>query len=497
MSSSGSPFTDQPPTTVTVSDVTQQEVDPRNRAKLEALGRKDAGDFNTMWAARMAHITDAPGTVASIIIGILDLIMASMTKVLTAAQGEKNSGFYDLAAAVVQDLTGVAVDAEQLKQSTFGSGRLAGMETLGGDLYDTLQSEFEPASGDLETGDDAPAKKFLGFLMNFAIRQGNVETILSLIPEEYRFLDGIRGYGELMAKNLGLGRMARRALQPLMQILVADPLMYKLQNDFRPKRIGAMPAIRKFFRDPTFETQMRKELGQEGYTDDRIDDLIAELRPLLSEHQLIQSLFRFGNVTSSIGSTSTVSITDLLAQRGYSADDVTRFINVSRPIATKEEIVLLFNGGIMDKPTALTYMEKLGYDDDEANLVLQAHAIAHQHAHRLGLGELKKAFHENVIDLLTLKAHLTTAGYSDDDIQIITLDLLQPTVGKVRQLSLAEIKAAVKAGALTIEQATSHLKGLGFSDSDIATLEATFPVPAPAATATTPTSTAPTTPTAG
>src|SRR5271157_4781422 len=51
-----------------------------------------------------------------------------------------------------------------------------------------------------------------------------------------------------MAKNLGLGRMARRALQPLIQILVADPLMYKLQEDYRPKRIGAMPAIKKYFR---------------------------------------------------------------------------------------------------------------------------------------------------------------------------------------------------------------------------------------------------------
>jgi len=488
MSDSGNPLLNQPPTTVTVSDVTQQEVDPRAKSKLEALGRKDAGEFNTLWAARAAHITDAPGTIASLLVGILDQIITAMTKVLTAAQGEKNSSFYDLAAAVVEDLTGVKVDAEALKQSTFGSGRLAGMETLGGDMFDLLQSEFEPTSGDLEAGDDAPAKKFLGFLMNFAIRQGNVETILSLIPEEYRFCDGIRTYGELMAKNLGLGRMARRALQPLIQILVADPLTYKLQEDFRPKRIGATPAIKKFFRDPSFETQMRKELAQEGYTDTRIDDLIAELRPLLSERDLIHSLFRFGNSTVSTGGTQTLSITDLLAQRGYYADDVTRMIEVSRPIATKEEIVLLFNGGIMDKPTALSYMTKLGYTDDEANLVLQAHAIAHEHAHRLGLGELKKAFHNNVIDLLELKAHLTTQGYSDDDIQIITLDLVQPTHGKVRQLSLAEIKAGVKSGVLTMGQATEHLTTLGFSAADIATLEKTFPITTPAAPATTPTS---------
>src|SRR5271157_3672003 len=472
MSNGGNPLVNQPPTTVTVSDVTQQEVDPRKKSELEALGRKDAGEFNTMWAARAAHITDAPGTVASMLVGILDSILAAMMKVLTAAQGEKNSSFYDLAAAVVKDLTGTDVDAEALKQSTFGSGRLAGMEALGGDLYNLLEDEFKPASGDLEAGDTAPAEKFLGFLMNFAIRQGNVETILSLIPEEYRFLDGIRTYGELMAKNLGLGRMARRALQPLIQILVADPLMYKLQEDYRPKRIGAMPAIKKYFRDATFEQQMRKELAQEGYTDARIDDLITDYRPLLSERHLVESLFRFGNATVSVGATTTASITDLLAQRGYSAADI-------------------------DRLTASTYMGMLGYDDTTAELVLSAHSLQHQHARQLGLAQLKKAFHDNVIDLLELKAHLTTQGYSDDDIQIITLDLVQPVHGKVRQLSLAEIKAGLKAGVLTQGQAMEHLKTLGFSDADITVLMQIFPGPPAPATAGTTASTPATPPAAG
>lgn len=490
MSNGGDPFAPVPPFDVTISDVTQQEIDPRAKAKLEALGQKDAGTFNALWAARAAHITDAPSMAISIIIGILDEVMAQVLKLFEAAQGEKNAGFYDLAAKVIQDLTGAEVDAEALKQSTFGSGRLAGMEALGGDLYDLLQKEFEPASGDLEAGDDAPAKKFLGFLMNFAIRQGNVETILSLIPEEYRFVDGIREYGELMAKNLGLGRMARRALQPLIQILVADPLMYKLQEDFRPKRIGATPAIKKFFRTPDFEAQMRKELGQEGYTDARIDDLITDLRPELSERQLIDYLFRFGDVTTTIGSTTTLTIRQRLAQRGFSPDDVEKQISLQRPVLKESEIALLFTNGVMDHETASAYMGKLGYDSDTAELALRAHSLQHQHAKRIGLGELKKAFHNNVIDLLELGAALTAQGYSDSDKQIITLDLLAPATGKVRQLSLAEIKAGVKAGALTLQQAHDHLKGLGYSDNDVAVILASLPAPKPPTTPAAPSGTA-------
>ena len=487
MSELQNPFPGIPPDNVDIKDVTDKEIDPAAAAFLAALGVVKSGLIERFFGARAAAMIDSATTITAILTGNWDKVMAMVGNLFLAAQGEKNSGFYDLAAAVVEDLTGTKVDAEALKQSTFGSGRLAGMQTLGGDLYNLLEDEFKPASGDLEEGDTAPAEKFLGFLMNFCIRQGNVAAMCEAMPKELGFLSGFRDYGEQMAKNLGLGRLARRALQPLMQILVADPLMYKLQENYRPKRIGATPAIKKFFRTPDFEDQMRKELGQEGYTDDRIDDLITDLRPELSERQLVDYLFRFGDQTTTVGGGTTLTIRQRLAQRGFSAEDVEKQIQLQRPTLKESEIALLFTHAIMDHETAVIYLNKLGYDDDTAQLTLQAHSLTHSQTRRLGLGELKKAFHNNVIDLLELKAHLTTQGYSDDDVQIITLDLLQPTTGKVRQLSLAEIKAAVKAGALTEHQAHDHLHTLGYSDSDIAVILKIFPVAPPPTPPATPT----------
>jgi hypothetical protein len=497
MSDTGNPLQSVPPTDVKVTDVVDHEVDPRKRAQLEALGRKDAGDHNAHWAARAAHITDGAGTAISLLTGLVDSVLTQIVKLLTAAQGEKNSSFYDLAAAALHDLTGVEVDAEALKNTTFNSGRLAGMEKFGGDLYDLLESEFKPESGNLEEGSSDAAKTFLGFLMNFAIRQGNIETILSMIPEEYRLADGARAYGELMAKNLGLGRMARRALQPLIQILVADPLMYKLQEQYRPKRLGPSPAIKKFFRDPNFEQQMRKELAQEGYTDARINDLIDELRPLLSPRELIEHAFRSGTAEVGSGVPGSSEIADQLSQRGYGANDIVRLVGISRPVLDKNEIGVLFTNGVIEHEIASGYLSKLGFDSETGELVLRAHSLTHQHARRLGLAELKRAFHDSVIDLLELKAHLSADGYSDDDIQIVTLDLLQPATGKVRQLSLAEVRAGFKTGVLTEKQASEHLKTLGYSDADIAVIVKTLPGPKAPATAGTPASSPPSTPTAG
>jgi hypothetical protein len=486
MSTPGDPLLNQPPDNISVKGLASQEIDPTAAAWLASLGIIKSGIIERFFGERAASMVDSAATIAAILTGNWDKLMALVGKVFLAAQGEQNSGFYDLAAAVVEDLTGVKVDAAALKTSTFGSGRLAGMETLGSDLYNLLVKEFQPASGDLEAGSSGPAETFLGFLMNFCIRQGNVAAMCEAMPKELGFLSGFRDYGEQMAKNLGLGRLARQALKPLITTLVADPLTYQLQQQYRPKRIGATPAIKKFFRDQTFEQQMRTELAQEGYSDSRIDDLISELRPLLSEADLIKHLFRFGDTTVTVGGGTSLNTAQQLQQRGFSADDVQRLLDVSRPVLEKSEIAVLFTNGIMDHPTASAYLGKLGYDSDTAELVLRAHSLTHQHAHQLGLAELKRAFHNGVIDLLELKAHLTSQGYSADDQQIITLDLLQPTHGKVRQLSLAEIKAGFKAGALTETQAASHLKTLGYSDADVAVIVKTLPGPKAPPSAATP-----------
>jgi len=172
--SNGDPFAQVPPTDVKISDVVEHEIDPAAAAFLAALGVVKSGVIEKFFGVRAAAMIDSATTITAILTGNWDKIMAMVGGLFLAAQGEKNAAFYDLAAAVVEDLTGTKVDAEQLKQSTFGSGRLAGMQTLGGDIYNLLEDELKPDSGDLEEGDSAPAEKFLGFLMNFCIRQGNV-----------------------------------------------------------------------------------------------------------------------------------------------------------------------------------------------------------------------------------------------------------------------------------------------------------------------------------
>jgi hypothetical protein len=475
MSDGGNPLLSQPPTDVNVGDVAQHEIDPRKRAELEALGRKDAGEHHGFWAGLWASILWGISFIASDFANALDEVLAFVGKFFLLGQGEKNASFYDLAGTILEDLTGVPVDKAALKNSAFGSGRLAAMTTYGADLYNLLAKEFAPQSGNLEEGDVKPAETFLGFLMNFAIRQGNIELLTSMLPESWRVGEGFRAYGELMARNLGLGRMARRALQPLIATLVADPLQYQLNQQYRPKRMAKEQAIKAYFRQVLDLSALRKELAQEGYSDARQDFMIDDSRPLVGDRELIKLMFR--------GQIADPDFTKEISARGYDANGQFLLIEGERPFLEKNEIALLYVNDKIDRDTALDLLKRLGFSDandlsnglSTASLVLDAHSLSHAHAHRLGLGVLRKMLHDGVIDVLEFGAHLAAQGYSADDINLLQLEFLQPTDRQVRQLSLAEIKAGFKAGALTEPQAAQHLKTLGYSDTDVEVILKSLP----------------------
>jgi hypothetical protein len=468
----------------------QSEIDPRKRAQLEALGHQDAGWFNKLWASFTASIYTLVATIATEFANSLDQVLAFVGKFFVLGQGEKNSAFYDLAGSILEDLTGVPVDTAALKQSTFGSGRLAGMTTFGGDLYDQLAKEFAPKDGTLENPSDDAAKAFLGFLMNFAIRQGNIELLTSLLPESWRIGEGYRAYGELMAKNLGLGRLARRALTPLVQTLVADPLQYQLNAKYTPKRLGPQLAIKAFFRGTMSDAQLRKELSEEGYSLERQNFMIRDAHTLPSDRELIHLFFR--------GLLDETDLNTELTARGLDANTIFLTIETERPQLDKTEILELYEFGQISRDDAKAELLKIGYEIDVAENIVLAFEMKIQAVpkpkpirHKVRtFQQLRKEFLDGVIDLVEWNDALTQAGYDIDAITAMTNDLLIDQASRkttrathaVPSLSWAELKAAYKAGVLGLQAVKDHLTHRGYNADDIATLVKELPAaPAPPA----------------
>src|SRR5260370_36834842 len=176
-----------------------EENDAQTIDKLAAKGYEDAGWFGKLWRPLFrgagSYLLDAIDVVAFVV----DKIFALMGKFFSRAQGEQNPAFWELVAAVTEDITGVHVDADKLKNTRHGSGRIDVMEEVGRQIFDLLAQEFLTPPGTTRAGPQTftpwsrvggrpgcknspvqgveAARRFLGYAMAFAVRDANVGVL--------------------------------------------------------------------------------------------------------------------------------------------------------------------------------------------------------------------------------------------------------------------------------------------------------------------------------
>jgi hypothetical protein len=121
---------------------------------------------------------------------------------------------------------------------------------------------------------DTAANGYLSAVMRMELN-GWIESFVT---------DGLSGhilekYGDLkdgIARVLGLGRLSRQVFRAPMKILVSDPYTELLNQKYRPKQWPEALLIRQFLRGSIQRTDMSAPLGNQGYTEAQIDELIAE-----------------------------------------------------------------------------------------------------------------------------------------------------------------------------------------------------------------------------
>src|SRR5215471_19827868 len=144
-------------------------------AQLKAEGEKAAGWWDDLVNKFRHSVWDYFTWAVTWLAGNFDEVFALIVELLTAMQGLNQPGYFRLMGDILGDLLGIEFNSDAIIASFRKGGSLAAMTTVGGDLLDTLSSELKSGltSGVIEPT-LAPAKTFLGFLISFAVRQGNV-----------------------------------------------------------------------------------------------------------------------------------------------------------------------------------------------------------------------------------------------------------------------------------------------------------------------------------
>jgi len=443
------PDTNTITTTYTVDSfgLTDNEVDPVQLAKNYADGLAK-GSIAYKVISTVAH---AIYTLAIIVIkgyfSVLNQLTAFIADSVSDAVTKDRPEFYTLVAALISDLLQVNVDGAALFNDLKQHGTLPAMQAVGGGLIDLLIGEFTgtangvgghvsfssevnpetnlPIANLTPAGGVLASKALIGFVLSSAVRQANVDGLVDKIPYGLGAL--FEKYSEGMRTNLGIGRMMRFALKPYFQDLVARPLTAAINIQYRPKALAVREAFAAWVTGIYDKPTLQAELAAQGYSDVR------------------QGALEW----------------------------------VYKATPTREDLFKLLASGDIDGATFLTWMRRLGYDDDTSALIQQSEErtpvrrvvlqAAEHVASQYLLGKLTQQQMHDLINGLAKSAAgrpLLTAGEVADltDLPPIT------AVHHAKQLSVAQLMRMYIFGLITLGEFSDHVTALGYAPGDVTEL---------------------------
>jgi hypothetical protein len=453
----GPPTLGQPPDFVSVGEVGQQEIDPKNAGFLFAQGQSDTGWPEHLALAIWLGFVKSLQTAISLMASVIDSLLSLLGQFFLAAQANNTPGFYNLTADLITDLTGIEVDGGALFDRYQKRGRIAAMQATGGAFVDMLASEFAGVTqtenggvfhvgkgegvGGLpaikitpESGMNA-ARAFLGFAMSFAVREGNTDFFASLIP--FGIGEGYKSFAEDLSKSLGLGRLTRLALKPLFQNLVAIPMTWAFNKQYTPTLLSPAEAIRAQIATLMASQDVNEELLRHGLSTTK-QDILAALHakwPDAKQQFLVEAIGQQNAQT-------TDTFLSLLGytERGRETLRIAEENDFARRLAFELAHTLVHQvlTGAIDGSTYSAVLGKLPLSDKEASALedMVTELLSHPRK-RLTFAQMTTAFVDGVVSVDEVANFLHEEGYREDDIAILLqIDLLK--------LKAANAKAAAK-----------------------------------------------------
>ncbi len=425
-----------------------EEIDHKDAAKNSAEGWKESGAIERAVAALFTGMIRMLAPEIRLSASLFDELVAAFAEGFRAAQSEGSKGFSDLVAALLGDLLGVDVDGEKVFQSFQQRGRVPAMEEVGKSLLDLLTNEFAPAGTLSPEQGEAAAKAFLGFVLSFSVREGNTDMLVDFLPIEARFAEGFKGYAEAMARNLGLGRLTRLALKPLVQTLLVNPHQEALNLKYRPKDLSEKDAVRGQLTGRVSTDELRGTLARLGYSEEKIGVVIEQFYEHLSQEQL-RLLKLFGQLDEH-------DYRLWLLRAGFSEeaiDNIEKAEELKEKRAVSLQLANSLRGDVLEGSlTTDEYADSLGRlaltDAERQGFTSILGELLSRPRRTLTLGQMRQAFLDATIDVSEFEAYLERVGYRESDRQILVIDAL---LRSARHDEAKKRGAARKSGTKPVE----------------------------------------------
>lgn len=392
--------------------------------------------INAVLTALISVFAPAVSALATEGLGIIDVFRKQIDPTIAKVATE-----------VLNELLGTDFTSDHVASGVDVASHIARAEEVGGLLHKQLMSEFN-VEGDVTPDKGASAaRRMSGFLINFGTATGIIAAIGGLVPVIH--LDEFREIGEQVAKNLGLGRMHRQVMKPIINTLIAVPYQWYLNQKFHPTQFKEADLVNPFTQTVMDHDVIFKSLDLLGYTPDKISQLIRlhQKRLTLSEVELFVR-YQILDRSTALTLVAELGYDQDTAGAAFNAEDLRRADAVLRKLIGDIETRVIDGQLTTDDFSALLDSLPLGTYEKKFYLQTVQYKVKATHAH-LTVAQAQKAFEEGIWDLSQLDAYFTARGYSPDDSQTLQFLTL---------LALAKIAEAKKVAQFNYEARVAKAK---------------------------------------
>jgi hypothetical protein len=396
------------------------------------------------WLGPLKEILVAAfAAIVGLFLSLLLRIFAFVVEIIGTSIDDGSSGFGVIIAATLHELFGVKVNPASVNTRRAGPDRAAVATRLGQAIIGTLfTAETEPGTNTLKPSGQA-ADNFLAVTMNMELA-GWIEAWVT---------DGIshhilEKFGDLkdgMAQVLGLGRMSRQVFAPPIKVMVHDPYLALLEHKYRPKQKSEGVALNQFFRGDVTRESLSVTLGNQGYSEEYIDLLIASHYKYLPLADVDYLLSR--------GMWTSQDAVQYLGPQGYDTANAQHIVDIlaDRRIH-KYRMELLdaakaaYIAGDLPHDQWQLICQKSGLTDEETTWILKVAGMRRElKTKHLSEGEIIRGIEEGLMNFTDLRQWATREGMPLAEEQILELET-QYAINKQSTLAAAK-KATAKAKA--------------------------------------------------
>jgi hypothetical protein len=218
-----------------------------------------------------------------LITGLLN-IFAKFAQILGDATTDSQAAYNNLVVQTLHELFGVVVSPADVATRTSGPGREAAASAIGKTIIGTMLQGATPVDGGGIVPSDAAATGFMGAALKMQLN-GWIESFV-MDGLSYHLLEK---YGDLkdgIERTLGMGRMMRAAFRAPMKIFATDPYMALLEQKYRTRPWEVKALMARLNRGTIQRADLSKPLGDLGYTEAQIDELVIASQKTLSLNEL-------------------------------------------------------------------------------------------------------------------------------------------------------------------------------------------------------------------